>query len=73
MSLAAALILAASAATAPVPEVGSGMGVQLTSVQARATIVQAVVVRQGSGPQPRHDMPIPQVRRQGAALLVEFQ
>jgi hypothetical protein len=73
MSIAAALILAASTASAPVPEGPGAGGVQLASAPARATIVRAVVVRQASGLQVDRDGPTPQISRSGRTVLVEFQ
>jgi hypothetical protein len=74
MSLATALILAAATASAPAPAAPSGgSGVQLVSAQARATIVEAVVVRQASGIEPDWDGPAPGISRRGRTILVEFQ
>ena len=74
MSLAAALILAAATASAPPPEApNGGSGAQIASAQARATIVEAVIVRQASGLQQGRDAPTPQISRRGRTILVEFQ
>ena len=72
MSFAAALILAAATASAP-PPAAQGGGVQFASVEARATIVQSALVRQGSGWQRNRNGPTPQITRRGPTVLVEFQ
>jgi hypothetical protein len=74
MSIAAAMILAAS--TAPAPALagpGEALGAQVASVQATATIVGAVVVRQASGLRQDRDRPKPQVSRHGRRVLFEFE
>lgn len=72
MSIAAALILAAAMASAP-PPAAQGGGVQLASVEVRATIVRAARVRQVSGWQQDRDAPKPQIARRGPTVLIEFQ
>ena len=72
MSIAAALILAAATASPP-PPAAQGSGVRLASVEVRATIVKAAVVRQASGWQRDDDAPTPQITRRGPTVLVEFQ
>ena len=72
MSIAAAMILAAS--TSPASAVpGEGLGAQVASAQATATIVGAVVVRQASGLRQDRDRPKPQVSRHGRTVLFEFE
>ena len=55
------------------PRRSDGSGVRLASVEVRATIVKAAVVRQASGWQRDDDAPTPQITRRGPTVLVEFQ
>ena len=74
MSFATALILAA--ATASTPALGApaaGSGAQLVSAQARATIVEAVIIRQASGLQADREGLAAGISRRGRTILVEFQ
>ena len=69
-----AALLAAAAASLPVPTpAAEGMGAQVESVEARAAIVEAAVVRQGSGFEAARDRPMPQAVRRGRIVQVEFQ
>ena len=72
MSLAAALILAAATASAPAPA-SERSGVQLVTAQVSAVILEPVIVRQASGPEPSPGGPAPQITRREGTVLVEFQ
>lgn len=74
MSLSAALVLAAGAASAPGQEAPPSRGVEIAEARVAARILPAAIVRQASGPEaaasraPRH-----QLSRRGNTVLVEFQ
>jgi len=72
MSL-AALVIAVAAGTAAPGSEAPAHGVRIESAQARATIVRAVVVRQGSGLEEDREAPKPQLTRRGRTVLIEFE
>ena len=74
MSPIGALILAAATASAaPAPAPQQGGGVQLVTAQARAVIIEPVIVRQASGPETSRNGPAPQIKRRGREVFVEFE
>ena len=68
MSLAAALVLAASSAATPVPA-----GSYVDSAQVTITVLKPVAVRQGSGPVSLPESPAYQLSRRDGVVLVEYQ
>ena len=73
MSFAAALVLAAVAATAPAPQQEPRAGAVLASAQVQVAILQPAIVRQDGGLQHDARAPRPQVSRVGKLVLYEYQ
>ena len=69
----AALALAAAATAGASTSSEPARGVRIAAAEVRARILQPAIVRQASGVQQDQHAPVPQVRRSGRTILVEYQ